>query len=101
NGRLVVTEATANGRPLTVVIDTGSQGSVANEALRRQLLGAKALTGSHQVELIPVTGDRIAGDYMFVREIDIGGVGLKDLAIVFTNAHTFKQLKLDRTPALL
>jgi hypothetical protein len=27
---------------------------------------------------------------MFVRDLEIGGVGLKDLAIVFANAHTFK-----------
>jgi hypothetical protein len=38
---------------------------------------------------------------MFIRELDIGGIGLKDLAVVFTDAHTFKQLGLDNTPALL
>jgi hypothetical protein len=38
---------------------------------------------------------------MFVRELDIGGVTLKNLAIVFADAHTFRQLKLDRKPALL
>ncbi len=101
NGRLVVTEATANGRPLTVVIDTGSQVSVGNEALRRSLLGAKALSGSEQVVLESVTGDKIPGDYMFLRDLQIGGVGLKDLAIVFANAHTFKQLGFQNKPALL
>ncbi|MFL6729163.1 MAG: aspartyl protease family protein [Sphingomicrobium sp.] len=101
NGRLVVTEATANGRPVTVVIDTGSQISIGNEALRQALLKAKVLSGSEQVELISVTGDKILGDYMFVRDLEMGGVGLKNLAIVFANAHTFKQLRLDRKPALL
>ena len=101
NGRLVVTEATANGRPLTVVIDTGSQVSIGNAALRKALLGAKLLNGSEQVELISVTGDKIMGEYMFVKELELGGVGLKDLAIVFANAHTFKQLGLDKKPALL
>jgi len=101
NGRLVVTEATANGRPLTVVIDTGSEVSIGNEALRRSLLGAKALHGSEQVILESVTGDKIPGDYMFVRDLEIGGVGLKDLAIVFANAHTFKRLDLENKPALL
>ena len=101
NGRLVVTEATANGRPLTVVIDTGAQVSIGNEALRKSLLGAKALSGSDRVELISVTGDKIMGDYMFVRDLELGGVGLKNLAVVFANAHSFKQLGLDRKPALL
>jgi predicted aspartyl protease len=101
NGRLVVTDATANGRPLTVVIDTGSQVSIGNLALRRQLLGSNLIDASKRVELQSVTGESIAGDYMFVRELDMGGVGLKNLAVVFTNAHTFKQLGLDRKPALL
>jgi predicted aspartyl protease len=101
NGRLVVTEATANGHPLTVVIDTGSQVSVGNAALRRSLLGAKALKGSEQVTLVSVTGDKIPGEYMYLRELEIGGVTLKDLAIVFANAHTFKQLGYDKKPALL
>jgi len=38
---------------------------------------------------------------MFVREVDIGGIGLKNLAVVFANAHTFHQLALDKKPALL
>ena len=101
NGRLVVTEATANGRPVTVVIDTGSQVSIGNAALRKALLGAKLLKGSDQVELISVTGDRIMGEYMFVKELEIGGVGMKDLAVIFADAHTFKQLGLDKKPAIL
>lgn len=101
NGRLVLTEATANQHPLTVVIDTGSQVSIGNEALRKALLGSHLLEASHQVELISVTGQRINGDYMFIRDLEIGGVGLKDLAIVFADAHTFKQLGLDKKPALL
>jgi predicted aspartyl protease len=101
NGRLLLTEATANGHSVVVVLDTGSQVSIGNEALRKALLGNHMLSGSQQVVLESVTGEKIVGDYMFVKELEIGGIGLKNLAIVFTDAHTFKQLRLDRTPALL
>jgi predicted aspartyl protease len=101
NGRLVVTDATANGHPLTVVIDTGSQVSIGNEALRSQLVGKDLVDASQKVDLQSVTGATISGDYMFVRELDIGGVTMKNLAIVFADAHTFKQLWLDHKPALL
>ena len=101
NGRLVVTEATANGRSLTVVVDTGSQVSVGNVALRKMLLGAKVLGPSEEVVLESVTGDKIVGNYMVVKELQIGGVTMKDLAIVFANAHTFKQLGFENKPALL
>jgi predicted aspartyl protease len=102
NGRLIVTEATANGQPVTVVIDTGSQVTVGNEALRRSLSRSKLLTnGLQQVELESVTGQKISGDYMFVRELELGGIQLQQLAVVFADAHTFKQLKLVDKPALL
>ena len=101
NGRLIVTDADANGEPLTVVLDTGSQVSVGNQALRRRLLGNNLVDLDNTVELESVTGSKITGDYMIVRELTIGGIGLTNLAIVFTDAHTFKQLGLERRPALL
>lgn len=101
NGRLLLTEAKANGNRLTVVVDTGSQISVGNSALRRKLIGDRPVQDSERVDLISVTGEKIAGDQIFVRQLEIGGVTLRNLAIVFVDAHTFKHLKLDRKPALL
>ena len=101
NGRLIVTEATANGHSVVVIIDTGSQISLGNQALHRALIGNKQLSGSEEVMLESVTGDKLFGDYISVREITMGPVGLKDLAIVFANSHIFKQLKLQDKPALL
>jgi len=101
NGRLIVTDAQANDRPVTVILDTGSQVSIGNYALRRRLLGSSLINARQTVELESVTGEKIIGDYMFIRELNFGGIGLKNLAVVFTDAHTFKQLGLDKTPALL
>jgi predicted aspartyl protease len=101
NGRLVVTDAEVNGQRLTVVLDTGSQVSIGNQALRRRLLGDNLLDLNRTVELEGVTGEKVVGDYMFVKELTIGGIGLTNLAVVFTDAHTFKQLGLNNRPALL
>jgi predicted aspartyl protease len=101
SGRLVVTEANVNGRKLTVVLDTGAQVSVGNDALRQQLLGRKTPRDAQMVELQSVTGDKLSGEYTFIRELNLGGVTLSNLAVVFADAHTFKQLKLNDKPALL
>jgi predicted aspartyl protease len=101
NGRLVVTDATANGQHMTVVVDTGSEVSVGNQALRDRLRGRGLANGFQSVELQSVTGERIIGDYMIISKLEIGGISFDQLAVVFTEAHTFKQLKLDKTPALL
>ena len=101
NGRLIITEATANGRRLTVVLDTGAQVSIGNSALRKELMGRARPGGSQPVQLQSVTGGTIAGDYTFARELELGGVTLNNLPIVFADAHTFKTLGLDNKPALL
>lgn len=100
NGRLVVTDATANGHDLTVVVDTGSQVSIGNEALRAALFGNRPDT-SQPIEIESVTGGKIMGEATFVEQVEIGGVTLKNLAVVFAPAHTFDQLKLGQKPALL
>lgn len=101
NGRLVLTDAEADGRRLTVILDTGSQISIGNPALRRQLLGNNLLDVGRTIELEGVTGEKIVGDYMFVKQLTIGGIALNNLAVVFTDAHTFKQLGFSKRPALL
>jgi predicted aspartyl protease len=99
NGRLIVTDATANGRQLTVVVDTGAEITIGNEALRRAL--TKGNPTLQPIELVSVTGEKIVGEYMFVREFEIGGVALTNLAVVFAPAHTFNQLGINDRPAVL
>jgi predicted aspartyl protease len=101
NGRLIMTDASADGHSVNVVIDTGAELSIGNDALRRQLV-QDGLTGpTQQVQMLSVTGALLTGDVMFVRELNIGGLTLRNLAVVFADAHSFKELKLDREPALL
>jgi predicted aspartyl protease len=101
NGHLIISEATADDTAATVIVDTGAQISIGNAALRRQLLGRRPVDPSHLVQLQSVTGQTIQGEYMFLKSLSLGGVTLHDLGIVFTDAHTFHALKLDRKPALL
>lgn len=101
NGRLIVTDAVANGHPITVVLDTGSDLCLGNLAMRSTLLGNDLADRGHSVELESVTGAKINGDYTIVQDLTIADVKLTNLAVVFTDAHTFKQLGLDRKPALL
>jgi len=101
NGRLILVDAVANDQTVTVVLDTGSEICVGNEALRRRLEGHNLVDARQVVQLQSVTGDMISGDYMFVRKLRISGITLENLAVVFVDTHTFKQLKLDKTPALL
>jgi predicted aspartyl protease len=101
NGRLIVTNAVADNNMITVVLDTGSEVCVGNEALRRELSHSGLLRNSGPVELESVTGGMLQGEYTFVKKLEMGDVTLANLAVVFADAHTFRQLGLDKHPALL
>ena len=103
NGRLVLTKARADDNPVAVVLDTGSQVTVGNMALRNRLLrtNRSALERLRQVRLRSVTGEELLGEYMVIEKLEIGGATLTDLAVVFADAHTFNQLNLNKAPAML
>jgi predicted aspartyl protease len=101
NGRLIITDAQVNGKSIAVILDTGAEVSIGNQALRQLLLGWSPSDPSSQIQLTSVTGQSMSGEFTFVKELMIGDVGLHNLAVVFADAHTFRQLKLDKKPALL
>lgn len=100
-GRLVITDASAEDQHVSVVLDTGSQYSVGNSALRRALERRGRLDIRGPIELISVTGAILRGELAVIGELQIGGTTLRGLAMVFADAHTFRQLDLDRRPAIL
>ena len=101
DGRLVITDAAADGHHVSVVLDTGSQYSVGNRALRGKLERRGALDIRGPIELVSVTGATLRGELAVIRELQIGGTTVRGLAMVFADAHTFRQLDLDRRPAIL
>ena len=101
NGRLVLTDAWAENSRVTLVVDTGAEVSLGNEALRRTLMRAGALEKSDVVELISVTGEKLVGQFWVIDELEVGGVILKGLPVVFADTHAFQPLGLADRPALL
>lgn len=100
-GRLILTDALAEGRDVAVVVDTGSDLNIGNPAMEKMLRRKGELRALGTVELTSVTGAKIRGTYTLLRQLELGGVTLKDVAIVFADAHTFGQLKLADKPAML
>lgn len=100
-GRLIVTDADVEGQKVLVVIDTGSDVTIGNEALREKLIAKRKLATGSPIELISVLGDSTAATYTRTKRVNIGSVRLSNMPIAFANVHLFEQLKLEGRPALL
>ena len=99
-GRMVIHRAAINGIAVDLVIDTGTQTSVGNLALRDRML-AKKNTAYAIGFLTGVTGDRIAATIALADDLQIGEATVTALPISFADSYAFKVLKLDGKPALL
>jgi predicted aspartyl protease len=100
-GHLVRVDASVEGQKVWVIVDTGSEITVGNSALRRKLEGRGRLGQTTPVNVISVTGGRIVADQSTVRRIRLGGMDISDMPVAFADVHPFKKLKLEDRPAIL
>ena len=99
--RLLVTDAEVDGQRVTVVLDTRSQLTIGNLALRNALARRGGMDEDDPAVIRLVTGERVSARYGFVRNLEIGGLRVEELGIAFAEAHIFTQMRLSRKPALL
>jgi predicted aspartyl protease len=98
-GQLILTQASSDGRSIYAVIDTGSEITVGNMALRARAIRSHART--HPITLISVTGQSTIADLAIMPEIRIGGVILRNVPVAFADVPPFALFGLARPPALL
>ncbi|MCL6697870.1 retroviral-like aspartic protease family protein [Sphingomonas sp. NSE70-1] len=101
DGRLIFTKAKIDGQRVSVIVDTGSQVTIANMALRKLLMKKGHVPIPETVTIESVTGEQMSANVTRVAAVELGGVTLTDLSIAFADAHIFRQLDLDDRPALL
>lgn len=100
-GRLVLVDARLDGEKLMVVLDTGSEVTVGNLALRKKLEAKRKIGPTVPIQLVSVTGGEVRADYTQAKQVRIGGMLINDLPVAFAEVHVFKQLELSDRPALL
>jgi len=99
-GQLILTQVKAVGLPLEAVVDTGSEITIGNLALRDKLIRGnrdKFLT----VRATGVTGVTIELQLARIGELRLGSVTLRDVPIAFADVPPFQVFGLSKGPALL
>ncbi|HWJ58856.1 MAG TPA: aspartyl protease family protein [Sphingomicrobium sp.] len=98
-GQLILTHVQAGGVSLDAIIDTGSEVTIGNSALRDKLLRR-----GHEFWTVPatgVTGETVNLEMARVGEIELGPVTLNDVPVAFADVPPFKLFGLADQPALL
>ena len=98
-GQLILTEVRADRFRLDAVIDTGSEITIGNTALRDKLVRKGARFW--EVEAIGVTGVKTKLQLARIDQLQLGSVTLLDLPIAFADVPPFKLFGLSDGPALL
>ena len=99
-GQLILTQVRAGGVPLDAVIDTGSEITIGNTALRNQLFHRRHRE-VQKIEVIGVTGAKVSLDLLVVDELKVGGIILNNVPIAFADVPPFEVFSLSDHPALL
>jgi len=99
-GQLILTQVRANGVPLDAVIDTGSELTIGNTALRNQLFHRRHRE-VQRIKVIGVTGTEVELDLLVVDELKVGGIVLSNVPIAFADVPPFDVFSLSDHPALL
>ena len=98
NGQLIIASAQIDGVRTAVLIDTGAQGSIGNEALRRRLRRQAEQASSVMSD---INGVEATGNMQRVRQLDFGRAQINNIVVTFAESPTFAALELADQPALI
>ncbi|MEA3081683.1 MAG: hypothetical protein QOD54_1351 [Sphingomonadales bacterium] len=99
-GQLILTHVRAGNVPLDAVIDTGSEVTIGNSALRDKLIGRHHVK-FWTAEVTGVTGVTIPIQMTIIDRLQLGPVTLQYVPIAFADVPPFAMFGLSDEPALL
>jgi hypothetical protein len=100
-GQLILTEVVAARLPIEAVIDTGSEVTIGNIALRDRLIRGGAKKKLFTVAATGVTGVTVDLEMARIGELKLGSVTLRNVPIAFADVPPFRVFGLAEEPAIL
>lgn len=102
-GQLVILDAEAADQPVAAFLDSGSQITVGNIALRDAVLKARPKLRERlvQVPLISATGQTIQGELANLARLRMGGLAVVNVLVAFAPLHVFEIWDMNSRPSIL
>jgi len=100
-GQLILLDSNVNGMRVNIMLDTGTNFSIGNLALRDKLLAKKRAPAMLEATLTSVTGGLLTGQVGRIKSVRMGRVNLTEVPVLFADASPFAELGMKDKPALL
>jgi predicted aspartyl protease len=100
SGQLTMVDADVSGRRISAMIDSGSQLSIGNSALR-EALPAHSADKAERIQLATLVGEPFAGDLLYLPFLRLGGLTLGNVPVVFCESQIFSLWQLQKTPTII
>lgn len=105
-GQLTIVDADLGNRRISAMIDSGSQVTICNGALRDILLAsetrAEHAAPHQQISLETLAGEPFTGELLYMPFLRLGGLHLGNVPVVYAqNMHVFNVWNLTDTPAVI
>ena len=101
HGQLILTQVKTRNIGLYAIIDSGSDITVANSALRDRLFRHWDRAKVTKIALLSVTGETFNADMATIPELEVGGLTLTDVPVAFADPPPFQLFGLAKQPAIL
>ena len=97
-GQLIIHRAQVDGVEVSVIIDTGAQGSIGNLALQERLRRNRHL---EETVMTDITGTQITGQTRMARGLQLGRASLNNFPVTYADSPVFAGLGLADEPAMI
>lgn len=103
SGQLTMVDADVGGARISAMIDSGSELSLGNLALRRLVAGSGSVRAAdfRRVTITTVVGESFPGDMLYVPFMRLGGLTIGNAPVIFADTHVFKLWDLNDKPAVI
>ena len=104
-GQLTIVDADLSGQRINAMIDSGSQATICNAALRDLVTAGERRRGSgptaRPITLETLAGESFEGEMIYLPFMRLGGLHLGNVPVVYADMHIFDLWDLKDAPAVV
>jgi predicted aspartyl protease len=103
-GQLTIVDADLGGKPISAMIDSGSQMTIANSALRELVAADDRRSGGDsypQINMETLAGEPFSGEALYLPFLRLGGLQLGNVPVVHADMHVFDLWGMKNKPAVV